>query len=126
VIRRVRPIDLPTEAHEPDKERSGELGLDRAVPAQATPDRGPVVSGDEVGDRSAIARQQDDQVGVEPVPHPGCFTDQILAGLDEKTKLGRLIGQPDRGQVRLPCGHPGNREGITGIALAWSPDPPAL
>ena len=36
-------IDLAAELREPGETRSGELRLDRAVPAQAPAERGPVV-----------------------------------------------------------------------------------
>ncbi len=75
---------------------------------------------DEVRDGPAIARHEDEQMRVEPVPHAGRFPDEILLGLEEESQLARAIGEPDRWQVRLTGGHPGDRECVTRIALAWS------
>ena len=83
----------------PGQEQPGEFGLNTAGPAQAPPDRGPVVGGDEVSDRPPIARQQDDQMGMQPVSHPSGFADQIHASLDQEPQLGREIRQADRWQA---------------------------
>jgi RNA polymerase primary sigma factor len=64
-------------------------------------------------------------MGMEPVPDPGRFADQILASLDQEAQLGRLVGQPDRWQVRLPSGDPGDRQGIREI-IKVSQEPVSL
>src|SRR5450759_705175 len=63
---------------------------------------------------------------VEPVPRTRCLADEVLARLEEEMQLTRPIGQPDGQQVRLTGRHPGDREGVTRIALARPPGPPAL
>jgi hypothetical protein len=73
---------------------------------------------DEVGRAGAIARHKDDEIGVEAVPDSGCLGDQVVAGLDEELQLPAGVGQPDRWQLGLAERHPGDRQGIAGIALA--------
>jgi hypothetical protein len=43
---------------------------------------------DEVGDRPTVARRQDEQMGVQAVPHPRRLADEVLARLEEEPQLG--------------------------------------
>ncbi len=52
--------------------------------------------------------------------------DEIGAGGEEEAELGRRIDPPDRRQVRLARRDPGDREGITRVALAGPACPAPL
>ena len=55
---------------------------------------------------------------MEPVADAGLLGHEVLAGLDQELQLEGPIEQPNRRQVGLAQGHPGDGQGVTGIALA--------
>ena len=57
-------------------------------------------------------------MGVEAVAGPGLSVHEIIASVGQQAELGRAVLEPDRRQVGLAEGHPGDREGIARIALA--------
>src|SRR5450759_1565600 len=71
----------------------------------------------------AVPGHEPPQVGMEAIADPGHLRDEVLARLHEEGDLEAPVSDPDRRQVRLPRRHPGDREGVAGIALARPPRP---
>jgi hypothetical protein len=84
-----------------------------------------VADGGQIGRRRAIARCERPKIGVEPVADARLLGHQVLAGLDQELQLEGPVDEPDRRQVRLAQGHPGDGQRVTRIALAGPsrPDP---
>lgn len=57
-------------------------------------------------------------MGVEAVAGPGLSVNEVITSVGQQAELGRAVLEPDRRHVGLAEGHPGDREGITRIALA--------
>src|SRR6266508_3170797 len=100
------------------QEGTGELGPDPSDAVEGAFDRRELTATDELGDRSAVTRQQDHEVGMEAVAGPGLSVDEVITSVGQQAELGRAVLEPDRRQVGLAEGHPGDREGIARIALA--------
>jgi hypothetical protein len=115
--RRERPLP---EAERPElgQPAAGELGLDAGLRPEEPPDQPLVTEGDEVGGPGTVPGQEAAEVGVETVADPGHLDDDVLAGLDEELQVEGVVGHADRWQVGLASRHPGDREGVAGIALA--------
>jgi hypothetical protein len=97
--------------------------LDTLQAAQLPSDRLLVAHGGQVGGRRAIPRNEDDEIGVKPIPDASRLSDEIVAVLDEEPDLAGCIGQPNRRESGLSSGHPSNRQGITRIGLAGPTGP---
>ena len=111
-------LDLPLETLKAQKESASELSLDPSGTVQEPPDRRPMAGGDEVRDFPTIAWRQSEQMRMEPISCSGCLVHEVLSGFEEQPNLGRPIRQSDRWQVLLAGRDPGDRKGITRIALA--------
>ena len=59
-------------------------------------------------------------MGVETVAGPGLSVYEVVPRIGQQAELGRAILEPDGRQVGLAEGHPGDREGVTRVALAGS------
>ena len=117
---------LETERPQPRQPAPGELGLDTGQRSEEPADQALMAGGDEVARPAPVPRHQAPQVGVEPIADASHLDDDVLAGLDQELEIERSIGKPDRGQVMLAGRHPGDRHGITRIALAEPPRPDPL
>ena len=118
---RDRPLELagpPTQITDLGQERPGELGSDAGLAIEGAFDRLELAAADELGDRPTVARQQDHEVGVEAVAGPGLSVNEVVTSVGQQAELGRAVLEPDRRQVGLAEGHPGDREGVTRVALA--------
>ena len=120
-----RPL-LEAEGAEAGETVAGELGLDPGDRPEEPTHQPLMTKGDEVGGPGAIPRHQAPQIGVEAVADAGHLDDDVLAGLDEELEIEGPVGGPDRRQVGLAGRHPGDRQGITGIALAQPAGPGPL
>lgn len=109
---------ISLETRKAQEEPSGELGLDPADATQDPPCRRTIASGDEVGDRPAIAWRESEQMSVEPISCSGRIDQEVFAGFQEQAQLSRPVRQSDRRQVLLPGRHPSDGKGIARIALA--------
>ena len=72
---------------------------------------------DEVGDLLAVARREDEQVGVQPVGDPGALGPELVTGTDE---LFQIVGDGHGHQAmegRLAEHHARDRERIGRIRL---------
>ena len=125
-IRVVRERSSSPRAPEPGQPPPGELGLDAGERPEEPTDGPLMADGDEVGGPRPVSRLEAPEVGVETVPDPGHLDDDVFPGLDEELQVEGSIGGPDRRQVGLAGGHPGDREGIVGIALAETTRPGPL
>jgi len=63
---------------------------------------------------------------MQPVAHAGLLGHEVLARLHQELQLEAPVDRADRRQVRLAQGHPGDGEGICGVALARSSRADAL
>jgi hypothetical protein len=97
--------------------------LDTGEATQEPPDDTLVTGRDEVHGSLAVPGYEHPQVGMEAITDPSHLRDEVFAGLHEEGDLETPIGHPDWRQIYLPRGHPGDREGIAGIALARPPRP---
>jgi hypothetical protein len=116
-----RPLELagpPTQLADLRQERPGELGSDTGRTGEGTLDRRELAAADELGDRPGVARQQDHEVGVEAVAGPGLSVNEVVTSVGQQAELGRAVLEPDGWQVGLAEGDPGDREGVTRVALA--------
>jgi hypothetical protein len=84
-----------------------------------------MAGGNEVRDFPAIAWRQSEQMSVQPIACASGLVHEVFSGFEEETQFGRPIRQSDRRQVLLPGCNPGDREGVTGIALARPTRPQA-
>ena len=112
-----RPL-FAREGTEPPETAPSELGLDPDESSKETADGALMLNGREVARPRAITGDEDPEVGVEPVADTSHLQDHVLACPDEELDLDAPVRQPDRWQVGLAEGHPGDRQGIAGVALA--------
>ena len=57
-------------------------------------------------------------MGVEAVAGSGLSVNEVVASVGQQAELRRAVLEPDRRQVGLAEGHPGDCEGIARVALA--------
>jgi hypothetical protein len=115
------PLELagpPTQITDLRQERPGELGSDTCRTGEGALDRLELATADQLGGRPTVTRQQDHEVGVEAVAGPGLSVNEVITSIGQQAELGRAVLEPDRRQVGLTEGHPGDRQGIARVALA--------
>jgi hypothetical protein len=94
---------------------SGQLGLDTGAASQPAGQGGQRARPDQ---RAAAARQQHQQVGVQPVAGAGRLGHQVLARLDQQLQLASRVGATHRRQVRLAQHDARDGQRVAWVALA--------